>query len=431
MKELNPMISFEKIIPPHKRDKEKSLGLVGNGLCYNDVKRIAVIAPGNLPIPSVLDGAIETLTTFLIQQNEIEGKVAFTVFSPYHEKAESVASQYKNTKFKFFRRNILVSKVYNLFFRLLRIVSDNKTPICSYFIYWCIRFLKTQLFDAVLVEGNYNQVLQLKMSSKTPIILHMHTDILNIHTPMAIAIISACDQIWAVSGFLKKQISQVDEFQKDKIKVFRNTVNPALFCKDCYEDFREEYRKKWKISPQEQVIMFCGRIDPSKGVKELLLAFLKLKNPSKLMIVGASWFHESVKTEYMKELIELSKRANDRIFFTGYIPHEEVPPFFAAADILVCPSLCNEAAGLVILESIASGNPVIATQKGGIPEYANEAVGILLEVDEHFVDRLADAMTVLLEDHLLYDQKQQACSLVAKEYGPDKYYSRFLELLIG
>ena len=81
----------------------------------------------------------------------------------------------------------------------------------------------------------------------------------------------------------------------------------------------------------------------------------------------------------------LDRIGRDKVIFTGYIPHEELPKYYALADLVVLPSTCEEAAGLTVIEAMMMQRPVITTTMGGIPEYTNPECAVLLENDEYFV----------------------------------------------
>jgi len=112
----------------------------------------------------------------------------------------------------------------------------------------------------------------------------------------------------------------------------------------------------------ESIILFVGRIDPLKGIDNLLraIAYLDRKN-LKLVVVGGD---EESQPE-LKSLKALSRslRIHDSIAFRGLVKQEMLPYFYSAADVCVIPSY-YESFGLVALESLACGTPVVATKVG-------------------------------------------------------------------
>ena len=166
-------------------------------------------------------------------------------------------------------------------------------------------------------------------------------------------------------------------------------------------------------------IVYVGRVSPEKGVHVLLAAFVELArdlpearlsiiggtNPAKFeYIVGISEdprvselqkFYTKDKSylDQLKEMIPSS--VADRVEFMGNLSQAELHDESADAAIAVFPSVWNEPFGMVIVEAMASGVPVVATKSGGIPEFvAHNQDGVLVERGD--VGELKTALTDLL-----------------------------------
>lgn len=115
----------------------------------------------------------------------------------------------------------------------------------------------------------------------------------------------------------------------------------------------------------EKVILFVGRIDPLKGIENLLLAVSVLKRTHhlKLIVAGGG---DKTQSE-VERLSGLSRQLeiDDQVTFLGSMSQEDLPQLYNAADVCVVPSY-YESFGLVALESLACGTPVVATRVGGI-----------------------------------------------------------------
>lgn len=178
--------------------------------------------------------------------------------------------------------------------------------------------------------------------------------------------------------------------------------------------------------------MFCGRTVKTKGVKELLLAVEQMKNldKSKLLIVGNSNFAKEVKTEYDQELFDISKRIPNKVQFTGFINNDILYKIHNISDIAVVPTIGEEAFGLVVVEAMSSGLPLITTISGGIPEIVGtDDNGILLKKDEDFVSNLCKALDYLIDNKEVREKLSIAEKKRAKEFDLDHYYNRFIEFL--
>ena len=141
-------------------------------------------------------------------------------------------------------------------------------------------------------------------------------------------------------------------------------------------------------------ILFVGRIEPLKGIDKLLMAMTYLKNKQKLklLVIGGD---ENSRHE-MERLQRLSRelQIKDSVAFLGRIKQEELPRFYSAADVCVVPSY-YESFGLVALESLACGTPVVATKVGGTESIIRQGeTGYV--VPDNSPHRLASKIALLL-----------------------------------
>ena len=151
-----------------------------------------------------------------------------------------------------------------------------------------------------------------------------------------------------------------------------------------------------------RVLLFVGRIQRLKGVEVLLRAFtlLRPRLDARVVVVGGrpSTSHEA---REIGRLQQLAGRLGigERVTFTGAIPHDELPRYYAAADVTVMPS-SYESFGLVAVESLACGTPVVATRVGGLRAIVRDGeTGFLVPWRDPtlFAERLG---AVLLDDPL-------------------------------
>ena len=125
-------------------------------------------------------------------------------------------------------------------------------------------------------------------------------------------------------------------------------------------------KKRYEINQAKTVVLFVGGLDRShyfKGLQYLLSAFSKLHNKENcyLLVVGEG----DLKPYFFQLAQNLGIR--DRTIFAGRVPDESLPLFYACSDFLVLPSFTmSEAFGLVLLEAMACGKPVIASNIPGV-----------------------------------------------------------------
>lgn len=163
------------------------------------------------------------------------------------------------------------------------------------------------------------------------------------------------------------------------------------------ESIRNQYRRG-----DGPLLLFVGRIVEEKGVEDLLLAMVELRDEFEgvtAMIVGEGQDRE----EMQRQAAQLG--LGERVFFTGWMEPERIPACLAAADIFVGPSRRAkdgwvEAQGLTFIEAMAAGTPVVATRQGGIVDSVlHEQTGLL--VDERSPQQIAAAVRRLWRDPAL------------------------------
>lgn len=173
-------------------------------------------------------------------------------------------------------------------------------------------------------------------------------------------------------------------------------------------------REKLGWSEQEKVLLYVGRFAPRKGIETLVRSCANLKQRGienlKLVIVGGSTLDrldgpESKRIEELVETLEIQ----DQTHFAGRIDHDWLPWYYSAADVCVIPSY-YEPFGLVAIEAIACGTPVVASKVGGLRfTIQPEETGLLVPPKDEIA--LADAIEQVLGDELWAEKlKNQASS---------------------
>ena len=141
--------------------------------------------------------------------------------------------------------------------------------------------------------------------------------------------------------------------------------------------------------------VFTGRLVDWKGVQFLIAAFAQVVKqvPATLDIMGNGPMQQALEQQ------TITAKLADKIKFRGWMPQAECAQILANADVHVLPSL-YECGGAVVLEAMAAGLPVIATNWGGPADYLDNSCGILIDPESPavFVDRLATAMLTLAND---------------------------------
>lgn len=181
----------------------------------------------------------------------------------------------------------------------------------------------------------------------------------------------------------------------------------------------EHFRQRWTVEGEAErtarldeagwhnrkIVLYVGRLVPGKGVHRLLQALPRIiaACPEVLLLVVGSAFYGSFRsTAYTRKLRAQAESVQNYVRFIPYTPHEQLVGLYQLADVVVVPSLRDEAFGLVNLEAMAAAVPVVAIRTGGIPEVVKDGItGTLVASDPAWIEpQLADAVIRLLQDPL-------------------------------
>ncbi len=139
---------------------------------------------------------------------------------------------------------------------------------------------------------------------------------------------------------------------------------------------------------KEPIVLFLGRLAATKGVDVLLRAMKHVDVEARCVIIGDG--------EERNSLERLARELNVNAEFTGFLPRRKVIEYLARASLLVLPSLSRlEAFGIVLLEAMACGTPVAASDLPGVRDVAREA-GLVFPPGDHI--RLGEIINEVLSD---------------------------------
>ncbi len=187
---------------------------------------------------------------------------------------------------------------------------------------------------------------------------------------------------------------------KNIFEVVPNAVNTEVFYFKLSDNRRESSKKK---------LLFVGLLTPVKGVPFLLQAIKSLKNCRQDFILdivgngpGRLDYEELARTLGVWDLVK----------FAGLVSKSEVAEFMRACDFLVAPSL-HETFGVTLIEVMACGKPVIATNVGGSQEIVNNEVGLLISPQD--AESLTKAIDYMLDNFMSYSPER------IERYSKEKY----------
>lgn len=381
---------------------------------------VCFIIPNVFPVPAVKGGACETLTETLIKENEKQGKLNMICVSIYDEEAYEKSKKYKNTKFIYIEKENSASNIDLSF----------KTVDKSFFKYMdrVYEKIKDIDIDYIVIEGGdlYGYKYLLKRFPKNKCIMHLHGNLIGDKE-----LEETYGYFLAVSKHVVNGLTKGNIIDKNRVKLLYNGIELEKFRRKLDEEEKNEIKAKYNIKENENVVMFCGRTTAQKGIKELILAFKKIRNieNAKLLIVGNSIFGKVAKTEYDLELLQISKEIEDKIVFTGYIHNDELYKIHNISDIAVVPSIAEEAFGLVVVEAMASGLPLIVTRSGGIPEIVNEENAFIIDKDEELIKNITKALDFFMENPEKKIEMGQVGEKLSEKFSSMNFYNEFANII--
>lgn len=382
------------------------------------MKKVCFITPNLLPVPNVRGGAIETIMTNIIKEQEKSEKIDITIVSIYDKNAFLESTNYTKTKFIYIKKNLLYL-LYGLVYKI-----SNKVFKTSYNTYnhVVLKKIKKLKFDYVIAEGgnyeSYNEFL--RYFKKEQLVLHLH------HQGCSNEIIdNTFSKVIGVSDFVIKDFKKNSHIKN--FYLLKNSISIENFDRVIPDKEKIRLKKQLGLERDDFIAIYCGRLIKEKGILELVKAVKMIDNPNiKLVIVGSINFANNGKDDYTDKLNEELVDTN-RIILTGYIDNSELYRYYNIADIMVIPSIWEEAAGLVCIEGMISGKPIITTDAGGIREYVSGNTTIVKRNDK-FIDNLAKAILDLYKNKDKLGEIGKANYNFALKFNNQDYYSNLLKL---
>ena len=196
------------------------------------------------------------------------------------------------------------------------------------------------------------------------------------------------DAVIADSYSTKRDIVERLDVSDEKVTVVHLAANEGFAPVDRGEA-QARLARAYRI--EGPYLFFVSTIEPRKNVEGLLRAFAQLTKdfPHKLILAGSLGWYGDTLIELIREL-----RIADRIVCPGFVPDEDLPSFYSAADAFVFPSH-YEGFGLPVLEAMACGCPVVTAKNSSLPEVVGEAA---LLADSKDFDGLAEQMRRVLSE---------------------------------
>ena len=306
--------------------------------------------------------------------------------------------------------------VHRIFLRKIRFIG-----IMSFWIkiFWHLKKIKPDIVHVQSIGIGIPAFLSKKILKKPYIVWGRGSDIYlpdKFTKSISKLVLKNADAVIALTEDMKREIKKI--YGRD-IFVIPNGIDLNKFNNLS----KETLRKRLEIKEDEKIITFVGTLRIVKGVKYLIKAMkiIKQKSPdTKMMLVG-----DGEEREELESLVE-ELGLKERVKFIGRVQNEEIPQYMVASDVFVLPSL-SEGFPVTVLEAMASGVPMIATNVGGLPEIIKDGENGFL-VEPKNPEEIAEKVLLLLEDDKLRERISRNNKKKAKGYSWDSAVEKLEEV---
>lgn len=190
----------------------------------------------------------------------------------------------------------------------------------------------------------------------------------------------------------------------------------------------KKLRNKYNLN-SKHILLFIGRLSDKKGVNYLIKAMSKVKNDVQLLIIGYGPLEN--------ELKELTKKLNlqNKIKFLGYIGGQEKVDYFLLSDILILPSIVDssgdtEGLPVVLMEGLAAGKAIIATDVGGNKDIIKDNYNGFL-IEQKNPDLIANRINKLISNKKLREKFSKNALEISKDYDWKIIGRKYADLMVN
>ncbi|KUN23247.1 glycosyl transferase family 1 [Streptomyces antibioticus] len=207
--------------------------------------------------------------------------------------------------------------------------------------------------------------------------------------------IESADAVIAVSGAMREDILRCyPALDPARVHIVHNGIDTTLYRPDHGTDALTRIG----LDPDRPFVLFVGRITRQKGVPHLLRAVRDIDPAAQVVLCAGAPDTPEIDREFRQLYEELSRVREGVHWIPQMLPRPDVIQLLTHAAVFACPSV-YEPLGIVNLEAMACGTPVVASRVGGIPEVVDDGkTGLLVPVDDDFEPALARALDAVLGD---------------------------------
>lgn len=264
--------------------------------------------------------------------------------------------------------------------------------------FWLSRYINRNDIDIVHTDYSrdlFTLVPALKWSKPTPLVLHKHVGTIRPkNLPVHPYLYRNVDFVIAISRVIEKNLLETHPLRPDQVGIIHHGIDLGRFVPDA--ERRAAVRAEFGIAGDDLVVGIVGRLQESKGHLQFLEVARRILPDyphTRFVVVGEATRGEDEEANAILDRFEKAG-LGDRLILTGY--RDDVPDVLGAMDLFLFPTH-SEAFGLVIVEAMAMGVPVVSADCDGVPDIVEHGKTGLL-VDPRDVDGLTAAVADLLGD---------------------------------
>lgn len=236
-----------------------------------------------------------------------------------------------------------------------------------------------------------------------------------------------CARVVVLSDFMRHRVQTVHGIPADRIHLIPGAVDVTRFAP---AGDRSVVRRELGLPADRTILVTVRNLVPRMGLETFVraVAMLRADDPSILVLIGG----EGPLRDGLERLIQ-EQHLKDHVRMLGFVPEQDLPKYYQAADLVVLPTAELEGFGLVTIEALACGTPVVGTPVGATPEILNQVDPALLARETN-AGALADALRAAIGRFRANPGERAALAakgveIVRARYTWDQHCRRLLDVL--